>query len=219
MTEAPDEKELGQRVDAVAKGGAGVDPEEIMDVVQSVMATIDGELSAVSYKFYSEMEALSRYIAGLKAELAALRPEDITKEHLPAAADELDAIVGATEQATNSIFEAVEAIEDLAGKMKSKGAKEIGQQVTKVYEACSFQDITGQRISKVVKALKHIEEKVQSLLDAFGNEITGLSDDERSRPASAKAPARPDEHLLNGPQSADDAISQDDIDALLSSPD
>ncbi len=217
MAPGLDEKELGRRVEAMAKGRASVEPEEIAEVVQSVMATIDGELSAVNYRFYSEIEALSHFIAGLKAELAALRPDDITKEHLPAAADELDAIVGATEQATNSIFEAVEAIEELAGKMKSKGAKEIGEHVTKVYEACSFQDITGQRISKVVKALKHIEDKVQSLMDAFGDEITRMAEDAPPRPDPAKAPARPDEHLLNGPQSAEDAISQDDIDALLSS--
>lgn len=215
MSDALDEKDLGLRIEAAAKGGPGVEPEEIMDVVQSVMATIDGELSAVNYRFYAEIEALARFIAGLKAELAALRPDDITKEHLPAAADELDAIVGATEQATNSIFEAVEAIEDLAGKMRSKGAKEIGEQVTRVYEACSFQDITGQRIGKVVRALKHIEDKVQSLLDAFGDEIPHKAEDAPAKPA----PARADEHLLNGPQSADDAISQDDIDALLSSPD
>ena len=217
MPDPVDEKDLGRRVEAIAKGRAGVEPEEIIDVVQSVMATIDGELSAVNYRLYAEIEALAQFIAGLKAELAALRPDDITKEHLPAAADELDAIVGATEQATNSIFEAVEAIEELAGKMRSKGAKEIGEQVTKVYEACSFQDITGQRISKVIKALKHIEDKVQSLLDAFGDEIPHKAEDAPTKPTSAQA--RADEHLLNGPQSAEDAISQEDIDALLSSMD
>jgi len=67
------------------------------------------------------------------------------------------------------------------------------------------------------KALKHIEDKVQSMLDAFGDEISRMAEDAPPKPEPAKSPARPDEHLLNGPQSAEDAISQDDIDALLSS--
>ncbi len=217
MSVALDEKDLGRRVEVLAKSRAGVEPEEIMEVVQSVMATIDGELSAVNFRLYSEIEKLSHFIASVNAELAALRPDDITEEHLPAAADQLGAIVGATEQATNSIVEAVEAIEELAGKMKSKGAKEIGEQVTKVYAACSFQDITGQRIGKVVTALKHIEDKVQALLDAFGEELRRMPGGAPPERKSPRAPTRADEHLLNAPQSADEAISQDDIDALLSS--
>ena len=35
--------------------------------------------------------------------------------------------------------------------------------VTRIYEACSFQDITGQRIGKVVTALKAIEGRVQQV--------------------------------------------------------
>lgn len=219
MSDAVDEKDLGRRVAAIAKSRTGVEPEEIIELVQSVMATIDGELSAVNYRFYSEIEALSHFIAGVKAELGALRPNDVTKEHLPAAAEELDSIVGTTEQATNLILEAVEAIEELAGKMRSKGAKEIGEQVTKVYEACSFQDLTGQRIHRVVKALRQIDDKVQAMLDAFADEFGSPRDDASPRPESTRAPTRTDEHLLHGPQPTDEAISQDDIDALLSSSD
>ncbi|MEJ2122460.1 MAG: protein phosphatase CheZ [Alphaproteobacteria bacterium] len=87
-------------------------------------------------------------------------------------------------------------------------------------EACSFQDITGQRVAKVVKALKDIEEKVDSLITAFGDEIAEY----KSRNASDGAEETPtdeneitDDMLLQGPQLSDEAMSQDDIDKLLNS--
>src|SRR5690606_621227 len=116
-----------------------------------------------------------------KAEIAALRPDEIRSRHLPTATDELDAVVGATEQATNSILEAVEVIETLVGEMTPEAGKQITEAVTRVYEACNFQDITGQRITKVVKALQHIEQKVDGLLAVFG----GVSDQDGAASAAA----------------------------------
>ena len=42
-------------------------------------------------------------------------------------------------------------------------------------ESCSFQDITGQRISKVVKSL-HIEERVNSLINMWGSDTLAEAD-------------------------------------------
>jgi chemotaxis protein CheZ len=79
--------------------------------------------------------------------------------------------------------------------------------VTDIYEASAFQDITGQRITKIVRALQSLEEKLASLTDAFGplEETQG--------------PAKPegDAALLNGPQLQKTAASQTDIDALFAS--
>ena len=113
-------------------------------------------------------------------------------------------------------MEAVEAIEGVAAELPPEQAERITAAVTSVYEACGFQDITGQRISKVVNALRHIESKVQALLVAFGGDALPKP---AKKPASKRADGkdRPDEHLMNGPQNAQEAISQDDIDALLAS--
>ena len=83
--------------------GTGVEPEDIMEAVESVMTTIEGDLSAVNLKLFAEIESLSSFISSAKAEIASLRPDEITEEHLPTATDELEAIVGSTEQATNAI--------------------------------------------------------------------------------------------------------------------
>jgi chemotaxis protein CheZ len=196
-------------------------PSEIAAAVESVMATVDGDLSAVNLKLYAEIEALSRYIANAKAEISQVRPDEIRSQHLPTATDELEAIVGATEQATNTIFEAVEGIEEIAATLDDATAQKITDQVTRVYEACSFQDITGQRISKVVSTLQQIESKVDALLEAFGEEAAHAQAERRKRASetdTAAAPADTDRGLMNGPAAPGSGqVSQADIDALLAS--
>jgi chemotaxis protein CheZ len=187
MSSAAFSGEIGRRVAALAKSGPGLDPADIKEVVESVLASMDLDLTTGNLKVYSEIQGLAQFIRDLKTEIATLRPDDVTEEHLPAANDELEAVVGATEKATNEIFEAVEAIEALAEKMDGKVAEQVNEAVTKVYEACSFQDITGQRIGKVVGALQQVEVKMQALLEAFGAEIasTPFWPEWTDRPCSA----------------------------------
>ena len=208
--------DLEVRVTQLLKARSDIEPRQLIEAVEAIMLTAQGDLSSANLKLYAEIESLAHYIQNARAEIASLRPDEITDEHLPAAGEELEAIVGATEQATNSIMEAVETIEAVAAELPAEQAERITAAVTSVYEACGFQDLTGQRISKVVNALRHIENKVQALLVAFGGDALPKP----TRAAASKradGKDRPDEHLMNGPQNATDAISQDDIDALLAS--
>lgn len=192
--------------------GSTLPSEEIVAVVEDIVSSLEGDLSRANLKLYSELEALARYIAEAKAEIAALRPEEIRSRHLPTATDELEAIVGATEQATNGILEAVEVIEGLVGEMPAELSEKVTDAVTRVYEACNFQDITGQRITKVVKALQHIEQKVDGLLAVFGD---GIAQAEPAAKPDEETEGEADRKLLNGPQLPDDASTQDEIDKLL----
>ena len=187
--------------------------EDVAEVVGEMLHSLEGDLSEVNLKVYAELEGLAKYILSAKREIAALRPDDITSEHLPKATDELDAIVGSTEEATNGILQAMELLESLTDKMPAEVAEQVTNAVTQVYESCNFQDITGQRITKVVKTLKHIEERVEKLVAAFGDEIQRYRESQpREEPQKSS-----DERLLNGPQLPDDAGKQADIDALLAS--
>ncbi len=197
------------------KHGDSVRIEEIQDVVESILATMGGDLSASDIELFNEVEALARFIHTAKADIASLRPDEVKDEYLPAAADELDAIVAATADATNVIMDAAEVIDGVMGDVSPEIAEKLMEATTNIYEACGFQDITGQRITKVVKALQHIEEKIDGLVTAFGSEIEKIKKDapkktENDGPIS-------DEDLLEGPQLAGEANTQDDIDALLAS--
>ena len=211
--------ELAARLQELGKDPGGtVKVDEVAEVVEAILATMQGDLSAVDVKLYEELESLSRFISEAKTDIAALRPDEVKDEFIPKAADELDAIVDATAEATNSIMDAVGEIEAVMSKLKGKNADKLMDATTKIYEACGFQDITGQRITKVVGALQHIEEKVDALLTAFGDEISkykAANPKAEEPPVEEELPA--DEDLLHGPQMKEQAMSQDDIDALLAS--
>jgi chemotaxis protein CheZ len=102
-----------------------------------------------------------------------------------------------------------------AGEIGGEQGDAITNEVMKIFEACSFQDITGQRITKVVKTLKDIESKVSSMLEVIASRIPGLAEVEEALPEEDDTRSE-DEKLLNGPQMSDQAISQEDIDKLLS---
>lgn len=203
-------REVLTRLADMSTGRPAYNQDEMTQIVRSILASMEGDLAPGNLKVYTELESLSKYISLAKEEIASLRPDEIMAQHLPTATDELDAIVGATEQATNEILEAMESLEHNTGIMPPECAELITSAVTRVYEACNFQDITGQRITKVVKALKHIETKVAALISAFGQEIVAQS----QRKEKPDAP-QGDAALLNGPQMPENAQEQSEIDALL----
>ena len=223
-------QEIEQQLHDLSRTGRCVDPKDILEVVESVFASISGDHASLNHRLHADIEALANYINAAKAEISEIKADKINKEFLPEASDQLIAIVGATEQATNDIFEAVELIEELTEKMAPKMAERVTEAVTRVYEACSFQDITGQRVSRVVTALQNVETKVHALLQAFGEE-SGAEGRETALgvPGAPGAPGTPgtsvegatpassDEELMTGPQIPGEANSQDDIDALLAS--
>lgn len=174
------------------------------DVVTAVLDTLEGRLSPTEALLLKEIAGLGHIIDQAKAEVAGVSVESIRGRHIPTAAGELDAIVEHTALATNSILESCEQLDALSNSLGSAEAAVLQNAITQIYEACGFQDITGQRINKVVKALKAIEGKV---LELAGGQSTGfvLHLDVSSEPGC----------LLNGPSLPADAMDQDDIDKLL----
>jgi chemotaxis protein CheZ len=150
------------------------------------------------------LQYLSDHIRATRAEIGAIRGNASGDQLFGSTADELEEIVTETARAANRIMDAAEAIEGVASKVDPASATALTDAVTKIYEASSFQDITGQRITKVVRALQSMESKLQSLAGAFGRADF--------MPA---APVEGDAALLNGPQLSQSASSQDDIDALF----
>jgi chemotaxis protein CheZ len=179
------------------------------EVVRAVLTTISDELTAKEASLLREVEELGQMIANTKSEIAALRVDDITDRDIPFATDELDAIVEHTAHATNAILESCEMLDQVSATVSGEPAAKLQAATTKIYEACSFQDITGQRITKVVTTLKTIEGKVAHIIDTFG----------RSGPDTTSSSDRvaTDADLLNGPQLPAHAMDQSDIDKLLAS--
>ena len=182
--------------------------DEIANIVQDVLTHMHGEETRGVGGLYRELGALALFIRQARDDIAAVRPDEIRSTDIPRATDELDAVVGATEEATNTIMDAAEKLANIGSEVGGDVETRVTEIVGSIYEACSFQDITGQRITKVVRTLKVIEGKVERLLRAFGDEAAAAGGQIAVAPDNDAA-------LLNGPQLPGKAMGQDEIDRLL----
>jgi chemotaxis protein CheZ len=180
----------------------GEDPEKIVD---SILNNIKNEISDLDRMMYKEIALLSKYIKDARSNIANI-PYEIRNKDIPNATDELDAVVVATEDATAKILDAAEQIEKVGSHSDLEQSSQLTDAVTQIYEACSFQDITGQRIAKVVQTLKHIESQLEHLFDIYSK---GIVDTLGSALGST------DDDLMIGPQLPKNAKNQDEIDKLF----
>ncbi|WP_173012562.1 hypothetical protein [Niveispirillum sp. SYP-B3756] len=160
-----------------------------------------------------ELMEMAASIEQARREIAALRPKETGNNRLDIATNELDAIVSTTERASIEILQSAERLMEVAGRLKRGGADpdlcaDIENEVTNIFTACSFQDLTGQRTSKVVNALRYVEQRVNAMIAIWN--IEGV------KPTTPEEPEdkRPDAHLLGGPRS--DGVDQNEVDALMS---
>lgn len=116
---------------------------------------------------------------------------------------ELEAVVQVTEDAANTIMEAAEAIGDwITAGRDAAGAAAIVERVHSIFEACAFQDLTGQRIRRAIQHLQQVEGTLTALLP-------GVQLPDRPRVAVATQM-----RTVEAPEGAPD-LAQADIDALL----
>lgn len=198
----------------------GVD--EIKAYVAQFMETLTlkgEETNSAGVNLFLEINALKDFIDKMKDEMGDIVPDEIKNNFIPIATDELDAVVIATEEATNKILDSCEEMQATTASLDAPIKEKVEELTTTIFEACNFQDITGQRITKVVETLKHIEERVNSLVATF--EASGLEFEKTDPGDHIKVTPNhsddPDKELINGPQSVEKQVDQDEIDRLLAS--
>ncbi len=187
---------------------------QVLEIINSVITKMD-ESTHENREVYLHIAELAETIAKLKKEIADSRPDHVKSAHLPGAKEELDAIVEATATATNAIMTTCEDMGTLAQTLETEKQDKLNALVTQIFEACTFQDITGQRIRKVFSVLVEIEGKIDSIMATLDDTVGPL----RMTGDYEEVQARVDDEksLLHGPQMADKAISQEEIDKLLAS--
>lgn len=163
-----------------------------------------------------ELQELSSHIAETRREIAALKPDDPSANRIMRATEELDAILQSTEHATTEILNGSERIQSVADRLRREHpdlAQILDSEVTDIMTACSFQDITGQRMTKVVNTLRYIERRVHAMIQIWGG-LEGVDEAELSAVLAEDKDTRPDAELMHGP-ALRDAINQDAVDMLL----
>jgi chemotaxis protein CheZ len=177
-------------------------------------------------KLKDEMQAIQQAITETKRHVVSFHAASSRTVTVNHAAGELGAVVIDTEGATNNILAAAERIEMLAGVIESEKTKEamklrageIAAIVMSIYESCNFQDLTGQRITRVCETLSFVEERVNRMAEVWGGldslstimsqEVQSIRDEQEALGTHA---------LAAGPAmvGADGHVGQDDIDALF----
>lgn len=159
-------------------------------------------------KFRDERDLLLAYVRAARGALAELSPSEIRAEQLPSAMNEIGMIVETTESAANQIMDAVDLILNLPSDTTLPDYRaSVEEKCMSMMEACAFQDLTGQRSTKIVETLLHIEHKLGKLALLLGEE-----DGPRS-PAPVERTG--DDVLLNGPAMPGEGVDQDEIDRMF----
>jgi len=165
-----------------------------------------------------ETDTIHRAISRTKQEIASLHVSAFNDSGRPRVTRELDAVVEGTERATQQILDAAEIIEEAASALAAsveRGqeqalAQDVQDNVVRIFEACNFQDLSGQRIAKVLATLKFVEDRIARMMEIWGGA-------EAFRTFAAEALAEHERVPLHGPKLDGDPghASQDEVDALF----
>lgn len=171
-------------------------------------------------KLKDEMRSIYQAIDETKTQILTIKENGSEGREIARVAEELSLIVKGTEDATDTILQSAEMIDNSAANLiaslsdesQQAMALEVQENVVAIFEACNFQDLTGQRITKVVKTFCFIEQRLMKMMEIWGGpeEFLDVETEELEHRAGDKG-------LLNGPAQNEDAdvASQDDIDALF----
>jgi chemotaxis regulatin CheY-phosphate phosphatase CheZ len=159
-------------------------------------------------RMHLDLVDMANAISRTKTEIAAIKPAEDREGKIGIATDELDAIVGTTEKATSEILAAVERIQEIAWTLREQGTDPavcdvLDKQASEAYTACSLQDLTGQRIRRIVNVMRFLEARIDALID-----ILRISEHDAPE-------AESDGLLLNGPARPGEGLGQSEIDDLI----
>lgn len=187
--------------------------DDVMALAERMAEMLDDTVARVDSLLHDEFRSIVGEIAALRREIGAFRPGHMRFEKIPEAGRELDAVVESTETATNAIMEAAETIMAADDVDPAAYKALVDEKIMVIFEACSFQDITGQRIRKVVRTLGWIETRLAGLAQALKigeDDIPAEETDEERRMR---------ELILHGPQHAGEGVDQAFVDDVMSTSD
>jgi chemotaxis protein CheZ len=161
--ELDDRDELGELVRAVVRA-------EIGTAIGGLRQFVDRRIAELSVEVHGATQLLDFSEANLSGQLSRIQQEIGRVVAAPAFATrtsglELEAVVEATEKAANQIMEAAEAIGTCIEQARDDptAIEAITARLNSIFEACTFQDVTGQRIRRAIDHLQRVEEMLGGL--------------------------------------------------------
>ncbi len=132
---------------------------------------VDRRIAELSVEVHGTAQLLDFSETNLTGQLSRIHEQIASVVSLPAQASrssglELEGVVQATETAANQIMEAAEVISDWvhSDRRDPAGIALVAEKVNAIFEACTFQDITGQRIRRAIEHLQRVETMLSDIL-------------------------------------------------------
>lgn len=210
--------EVSERIEeAKQKNGERILLDDVQALVDSLIDGIVVQAGTENRQMVNELREVLSYVVRAKQEFMSIGPRALSARKIPDANDELNAILGATEEAAGQIMDSADQIGELAGTVGGSVGEEMQNISTRLYEASAFQDICGQRITKVLAILKFLEGRLATLAKTLGD--SRIDEEDQSIEFDKDGLAVEPDRLLHGPQLDGNGISQDEVDALLAESD
>lgn len=213
IAEAVQETERGRWfLDEYARRNRHSDTRQVLEAIERLQYNLSTRTESTHEdSIRLTISDMSDAIARTKAEIAAIKPDEESPGKIGDATVELDAIVSTTEQATSEILAAAESVQEIAWTLREQGTEasvcdQLDALMTQTYTACSFQDLTGQRIRKIVNVLNFLEARIEAMNLIWGKHETATG--------SAEAPSM-EASLLNGPALPGKGLQQYAVDEIL----
>lgn len=157
--------EIGQSI------GAGGAQAELAPMFEDLRRFVDRRISELSAEIHATVQMVDFSEAHLSGQLNRMHEQIAALVAMPAAATrnsglELEAVVQATETAANRIMEAAEAIGEWlrSGGRDAASLEVVAGKVNAIFEACTFQDVTGQRIRRAIEHLQQVETMLTEIM-------------------------------------------------------
>lgn len=180
---------------------------EVLALASQMSEAMQAFFGSIDQTLHDELRYISSYIKQTRTEISNLRPNDLSTDQIPGAGAELHAVVKHTAEATNTIMAAAEDVMGADSTDLKAYQTLVSNKMMEIFEACTFQDITGQRIRKVVDTLDHIEQRLERFAAVMGVEDAAVEETDAAR--------RKRENILNGPALNGPEVAQDTIDAMF----
>jgi len=199
-----------------------VDNTAVLSAISELSSKLDRFLTVDTEQIeqiQTEIADIAGRIKATKVEMAALRHPLAGEDKFQQASEELSAVVSHTEKATTVIMHSAEELEEIIHELKASlpegyqfdRVNDMADLIIRIYESCNFQDLTGQRITKVVRALSFIEQRVEAMMNLWNKR------EFEAMPLPPTVTKMDGDLELHGPveQGMGGNFSQDDIDALF----
>jgi chemotaxis protein CheZ len=142
----------------------------IREEVGELRRFVDRRIAELSMEIHATVQLMDYSETNLSTKLASIHDQIAKMIAAPMGATrnsgiELEAVVQATENAANQIMEAAETISTwLAAGSDPASLPAVARQVNAIFEACTFQDLTGQRIRRAIQHLQQVDVMLSGMM-------------------------------------------------------